>query len=269
VHLLGPDTGLQACGEDGPGRMLEPAEIAALLAALPAPGAPRLDGLAVLVSAGPTFEPLDPVRFLGNRSSGRMGFALARAALAAGARVTLVHGPVALTPPANVTLRPVETAREMRAAVLTAADGADIYIGAAAVADYTPAEVARTKVRRESGGLASLALAPTEDLIAGLAASHPGLFRVAFAAETEELGQNARAKLARKQAQMLAANLVGSPDSGFGTTRNALTVHWPDGRELALGTDTKEALGARLVALIAETFHAQRGAQGPGPADRD
>lgn len=269
VHLLGPDAGPQACGEEGPGRMLEPQEILAQLAVLPAPGAPRLDGLAVVVSAGPTHEPIDPVRFLGNRSSGRMGFALARAAQAAGARVRLVHGPVTLTPPANMTLYPVETAAAMQAAVEIAVTGADIYIGAAAVADYAPTRTESAKIRKEAGGLAALALRPTDDIIAGLAERHPGLFRVAFAAETEDLPSNARAKLARKQAHLLAANLVGRTGSGFGASHNALSVHWPDGRTVALDTATKEALAARLVALIAETFHAQRGPQDPGPADRD
>ncbi len=269
VIVLGPESGLQACGEEGPGRMLEALELVAQLAVLPAPGAPRLDGLAVVVSAGPTFEPIDPVRFLGNRSSGRMGFALARAAHAAGAKVTLVHGPVALTPPANVALIPVETAAALQAAVRNAATGADIYIGAAAVADFTPLTPAGAKIRKEAGGIAALGLGQTADIIAGLADSHPGLFRVAFAAETEDLDGNARAKLARKRAHMLAANLVGQPGSGFGDAPNALTVHWPDGRALALGTATKEALAARLVFLIAETFHAQCRLEGPGPSDRD
>jgi len=269
VHLLGPEAGVQACGEEGPGRMLEPQELLALFAVLPVAGTPRLDGLAVVVSAGPTHEPIDPVRFLGNHSSGRMGFALARAAHASGARVTLVHGPVALPPPANLDLRPVQTAAGMQAAVQAAVTGADIFIGAAAVADFAPVQAVSAKIRKEAGGLAALALRPTDDIIAGLAQSHPALFRVAFAAETEDLPANARLKLARKQAHMLAANLVGRPGSGFGASHNALSVHWPDGRELALDTATKEALAVRFIALIAETFHAQRGPQDPGPADRD
>jgi phosphopantothenoylcysteine decarboxylase / phosphopantothenate---cysteine ligase len=269
VHLLGPGSGSQACGEEGPGRMLEPGEIASLLAVLPAPGAARLDGLAVVVSAGPTCEPVDPVRFLGNRSSGLMGFALARAALASGAKVTLVHGPVALPAPANMAVHPVETAAQMREAIHRAVAGADIYIGAAAVADYTPATPASAKIRKEAGGMSALQLAATEDILAGLAEREPHLFRVGFAAETENLAENAAAKLARKRVHMLAANLVGQPGSGFGATCNAFTVHWPDGREIAFDTDTKEALAARLIALIAETFHAQRGPQDPGFADRD
>ncbi|HWP94912.1 MAG TPA: bifunctional phosphopantothenoylcysteine decarboxylase/phosphopantothenate--cysteine ligase CoaBC [Gammaproteobacteria bacterium] len=251
VRLLGPATGPLAEGESGPGRMLEPLEIvAALFDVAPGP----LAGRRVLVTAGPTREPLDPIRYLGNRSSGKMGFALARAAAAAGARVTLVAGPVALATPAGVERVDVETAAEMHAAVMRYIEGQDIFIAAAAVGDFAPAEPSATKLKKTAGDL-TLKLERTPDILAGVAARRPRPFLVGFAAETHDLERYARSKLAEKKLDMIAANLVGD-GRGFERDENALSVYWPGGAaELPL--DSKERLAERLIALIAERYAAR------------
>ncbi len=251
VRLLGPAAGDLACGEIGAGRMLEPVELVAGLDGA-APGA--LQGARVLVSAGPTREAVDPVRFLSNRSSGRMGYAVAAAAVRAGARVTLVSGPVALAPPPGVEHVGVESAAEMFQAVLGRVADCDIYIGAAAVADYRPAQPVGAKIKKEQAELA-LALERTDDILAAVAACTPGPFTVGFAAETDQVQAYARAKLERKGLDMIAANQVG-PGQGFETATNALTVMWQGGA-CDLPDAPKERLAEQLVSLIAERFHAQ------------
>ena len=247
--VLGPGEGDQACGETGPGRMLEPAEIAEL--ALSRVTAERvLAGLKVVVSAGPTRERLDPVRFISNRSSGKMGYAVAAAARDAGASVVLVSGPVRIGAPAGVELVPVESAEQMHDAVHAALAGADIYIGAAAVGDYRPTEVAVQKIKKSRDKL-QLDLVRTPDILASIAArkgSRP--FVVGFAAETGNVEENARAKLADKRLDMIAANLVGD-GTGFERDDNALLVLWTGGRE-ELPRCAKTELARRLVALIAQ-----------------
>lgn len=251
--ILGPAEGDQACGEVGPGRMLEPVEIVAALAALAAPG--RLQGRRLLISAGPTFEDLDPVRFLGNRSSGKMGFALAAEAAAMGADVTLVAGPVALPTPAGVRRLDVRSARQMRDAVLAALPGQDVYIGAAAVADYAPAEMAPQKIKKSAEQLA-LSLQRTPDILAEVA-SHPARPRcvVGFAAETERLAEYAEGKRQRKGIDLIAANDVSAAGMGFEADDNALSLFSAAGRE-EIPRGSKHEVARRLLECIADRLEA-------------
>jgi len=255
VTVLGPAAGEQACGDIGSGRMLEPHELRDALAGSFGNGA--LAGLRVLVSAGPTYEDIDPVRFIGNRSSGRMGFAVAEAAAAAGAQVTLVAGPVSLTTPAGIARRlDVRSAAQMREAVLGAAASADIYIGAAAVGDYRPAQVATRKLKKHDGAPLVLDLAENPDILKDLAAAAPHPFLVGFAAETHDVAAYAQDKLARKGLDMIAANRVGE-GLGFEADDNALSLYWPGGGE-ELPRASKHALATRLVARVAERYRAAR-----------
>ena len=245
VRMLGPGSGSQACGEVGAGRMWEPGEI---LDALAVPASRLLAGRRVVVSAGPTFEDLDPVRFIGNRSSGKMGFAVAAAAAAAGAQVQLIAGPVHLCTPPGCTRTDVRSALEMRAAVLAQAAGADVYIGAAAVADYRPAQAAEHKIKK-GADTASLELVRNPDIIAELAAGARPRLVVGFAAETRDVLDYARAKLKAKGLDLIVANRVG-PDAAFDRDDNTLTVVSAEGTS-DLGSGSKRALAARLVELVA------------------
>lgn len=256
VTRLGPAEGEQACGEFGPGRMLEPADIVQGLASRFAGGA--LTGLHVMVTAGPTREPIDPVRFISNRSSGRMGYAIARAAVEAGAEVTLISGPVALPPPELVRCVSVGTAAQMRTAVLAGIEAADIFIAAAAVADYRSSDVAGRKIKKSEASL-ELALERNPDILGEVAARPRPPFTVGFAAETEQLRDHALEKLARKRLDMVAANDV-SDDQGFDCDDNALEVFWPGGGA-SLQRAGKEKLARRLVALVADRFHAKHSGQ--------
>ena len=246
--LLGPGEGDQACGEVGAGRMLEPLQIVAALTEGAGPGS--LAGRRVMVSAGPTYEDLDPVRYLGNRSSGKMGFALAAEAARRGAQVTLVAGPVTLVTPPGVRRVDVRRAEQMRDAVLADLPGQDVYIGAAAVADYMPARTASQKIKKTAGPL-SLELVRTPDILAEVAAhpQRPALV-VGFAAETHDVEAHARAKLAAKQLDLIAANDVSVEGIGFESDHNALTVYSADGvHVLARGSKTDVARG--LLDLVA------------------
>ncbi|MFC4525527.1 bifunctional phosphopantothenoylcysteine decarboxylase/phosphopantothenate--cysteine ligase CoaBC [Dyella halodurans] len=255
VRLLGPASGDQACGDIGSGRMLEPMELrAAMVASF---GDAALRGLKVVVSAGPTYEDIDPVRFIGNRSSGQMGFAIAEAAVQAGADVTLVAGPVSLPTPQGVTRRiDVRSAAQMRDAVVAASAQADIYIGAAAVGDYRPASVANQKIKKHDGAALVLHLAENPDILASLAAQTVRPFLVGFAAETHDVEQYARDKLQRKGLDMIAANQVGG-GLGFEAADNALTLYWPEG-VAELGRTSKTELAHQLVAKVAERYRAVR-----------
>ncbi|HET8551127.1 MAG TPA: bifunctional phosphopantothenoylcysteine decarboxylase/phosphopantothenate--cysteine ligase CoaBC [Gammaproteobacteria bacterium] len=246
VRFLGPGIGTLAEAESGPGRMLEPLEI---VAALAEPG--PLAGVSVLVTAGPTREPVDAVRYVSNRSSGRMGYAVAAAAARAGAAVTLVSGPVALAAPAGVERVDVETAAEMHVATMAKAADADIFIATAAVADYAPADPAASKIKKSDAAL-DIKLEPTVDILAAVAALADGPFTVGFAAETDDVEANARAKLEKKGLDMIAANRVGA-GQGFETDDNALTVLWSDGRK-DLARAPKPALAMQLVDLIARRY---------------
>ncbi len=255
VHVLGPAAGEQACGEVGAGRMLEPEALRDALAASFVDEVLR--GVRVLVSAGPTYEDLDPVRYLGNRSSGRMGFAVAQAAVEAGAAVTLVAGPVQLPTPTGVVRRiDVRSAEQMHAAVLAAAPQADIYIGAAAVGDYRPAQTAEHKLKKQADEGITLALVQNPDILASLAAQAPHPFLVGFAAETDAVADYAQDKLRRKGLDMIAANEVGA-GVGIEVADNALRVFWPGGSQ-NLPLAPKQELARDLVASIAQRYRAAR-----------
>ena len=249
VQLLGPAEGEQACGETGPGRMLEPFALVEAVSAVFATGV--LAGLKVLVTAGPTREPLDPVRFLSNRSSGKMGYAIAAAAREAGAEVLLVSGPVTLEPPSGIRCTGVETAAEMYAVVMSEAAGFDILIAAAAVADYRPADVSAQKIKKQSSDWA-LPLAPVEDILASVASLKPRLFCVGFAAETERLEHNAENKRLGKNVDMIAANQVGR-DLGFDSDDNELLLMWQGGRR-HLPKDSKQRLAVALIEQVAQRY---------------
>lgn len=215
-----------------------------------------LAGVRVVIDAGPTYEDIDPVRFLGNRSSGKMGFAIADAAVQAGAEVTLIAGPVALPTPAGVARRvDVRSALQMREAVMRAVDGADIFIATAAVADWRVAEYSARKIKKGPSGAPVLELVENPDILAEVAARTPRPFVVGFAAETDHVAEHAREKLVRKKLDMLAANHVDE-NIGIGADDNALELFWPGGGE-ALPRASKGELAKALVARIAARYHAQ------------
>ncbi len=259
VQVFGPGEGSQACGDVGPGRMLEPTELATLTAGFFETGV--LDGLNVLITAGPTWEALDPVRGLSNKSSGKMGYAVAAAAAEAGAQVTLISGPVALMPPERITTVRVTSAQEMFGAVHERIGGAAIFIGVAAVADYRPANIAGQKIKKNSERL-SIELVRNPDILASVAALNPAPYTVGFAAETENLEAAARAKLAAKNVDLIVANLVGGSEGGFGADENRLLlVDHAGTTELPLAPKSK--LARTLVQHIAEKFHAKNRTQNP------
>jgi len=262
VQVLGPAAGEQACGESGEGRMLEPLELADRLAGL-LPVSGVLSGKRVLITAGPTRERIDPVRFISNRSSGKMGFAVAQAAREAGASVLLVSGPVSLPTPAGVVRVEVESAADMLAAVLRELPGSDIFISTAAVADYRPARAAGQKIKKTSETL-DLAMERTIDVLATVAARADRPFVVGFAAETEAVEQNARTKLMKKNLDMIAANEVGH-DKAFDCDDNQLIVLSRNARH-ELGRAGKLTLARGLMALIAEDFAARSDARKRGTA---
>lgn len=258
VQVVGPEDGPLAEGESGPGRLSEPETLVAAL--LPSKAAPvaasdgALKGLKVVVSAGPTYEDLDPVRYLGNRSSGKMGFAVADSAARRGAEVTLVAGPVHLPTPPGVKRVDVRSASQMHEAVF-AAFPADIYIGAAAVADYTPRLPAANKIKKSSESLA-LDLVRTPDILAEVAAQTQSLkLVVGFAAETENVAGYARGKLVAKHLDLIVANRVGVADGGFESDQNAMTAYWPDG-ERVFPPGAKTRLADELIDLIVERLNA-------------
>src|ERR1700748_3702619 len=252
IQIFGPGSGDPACGEVGEGRMLEPLELVDRIAALPSGDGP-LRGRRVLISAGPTRERIDPVRFISNRSSGKMGFAVAQAAREAGAEVVLVSGPVSLPTPAGVRRIDVESAAEMLNAVLGEVAGADIFISTAAVADYRPAVPAEQKIKKTTDHM-DLSMERTPDVLATVAGLPGRPFVVGFAAETESVEQHARGKLMKKNLDMIAANEVGH-DKAFDCEDNALIVLWRSGRR-ELPRASKLALARQLVALIAESYAA-------------
>ena len=259
IRIWGPDQGDQACGETGPGRMLEPEALSERAQALFAQG--PLQGVRVLMTAGGTREPIDPVRFVGNRSSGKMGFSLASALRDLGADVTLVSGPATAQPPEAVGLIAVETALQMHDAVMARATECDIFIGVAAVADYRPRSAAGTKIKKQSETL-TLELVKNPDILANVAALPSPPFTVGFAAETEQVEDFAEAKRRAKGVDMIAANRVGGDTGGFERDENALIVRWETGREVLPQMD-KQNLARRLAELIARQYHAESDA---GPA---
>ncbi len=264
IRIFGPGAGSQACGEVGAGRMLEPHELVTLIAGLFETG--ELAGLHVLVTAGPTWEPIDPVRMITNRSSGKMGYAVAGAAAEAGARVVLISGPTALAPPDRIEVVHVTTALEMFDAVQTHIAVAHIFIGVAAVADYRPAKPAADKIKKTAEAR-QLDLVRNPDILASVTARTPAPFVVGFAAETADLEQNARAKLLAKKADMIAANLVGKPGSGFDADTNRLMLVDAAGTtELPLLSKARAA--SELIRLIAIKYHEKNPAENPRLAHR-
>jgi phosphopantothenoylcysteine decarboxylase/phosphopantothenate--cysteine ligase len=253
VQFIGPEAGEQACGELGPGRMAEPETICQRVLDSFKPGI--LQGVSITITAGPTREPLDPVRYISNRSSGKMGYALAQAAVAAGADVTLISGPVNLPAPSACKLLSIETAQQMYEAVMAEISHSRIFIGAAAVADYKPALVQAEKIKKQPDSDNDLmALQKNPDIIASVAALANKPFTVGFAAETDNLEAYAQGKLHGKNLDMIAANLVGQPESGFDSDFNTLQVYWPDGQQNLSLTD-KQQLATQLLELIAAQFY--------------
>jgi len=260
IEVIGPAEGDQACGETGPGRMVEPDVLAAAVIDRAARSG-ALAGRKVIVTAGPTRECIDPVRFITNRSSGKMGFAVAEAARDAGAEVMLISGPVNVCTPPGVRRVDVETADQMLAAVNENLGGTDIFIAAAAVSDYRPLQVSTEKIKKTSDSL-MLALSRTTDILATVAAGAARPFVVGFAAETQNVERNALAKLEGKNLDMIAANQVGE-GLAFDQDDNALTVYWRGGgRELKRAG--KAQIAAELVALIAERFANRASGARPG-----
>ncbi len=264
ARIFGPGSGSQACGETGPGRMLDPQDLVALLAGMFETG--ELAGLNVLVTAGPTWESIDPVRVITNRSSGKMGYAVAAAAMEAGARVVLVSGPTALAAPEQVECIRVMTAQEMLDAVMARVDTAQVFIGTAAVADYRPAQAATTKIKKTSATL-QLDLVRNPDILASVAARTPAPFTVGFAAETVDVERNAAAKLRAKRVDLIAANLVGQAGSGFEADENRLVLIDASGTtELPLLSKLRAA--RELIHHIAVRYHAKNPAENPRLAHR-
>lgn len=258
VSLWGPDQGEQACGDVGPGRMLEPTVLHGLIAGA---GPGPLSGRRVVITAGPTREPIDPVRYISNHSSGKMGYAIAAAARAAGAEVVLVSGPVSIAAPAGVEVRHVMTAQDMLEAAGRAVDeGCDLFVATAAVADYRPDTCAGDKIKKSSEDM-NLPLVRNPDTLATIAARDDAPFTVGFAAETRDVEHYALDKLTRKKLNMIVANDVSVPGLGFNSDDNTVTVFWPQGRE-SIGPDPKAVIAQRLVALIADQLTENAGPAG-------
>ena len=251
VRTLGPGVGSQACGETGAGRMLEPEEIVAHLGGT---NNSALAGKKVLITAGPTREPIDPVRFLSNRSSGKMGYAIANAARELGAEVTLISGPVNLDTPHGVNRVDVVTAEQMLDSTLEHADSHDIFISVAAVADYRVDKVSKQKIKKSNDDM-ELKLTRNPDILKSVAALKNKPFCVGFAAETEKVEQHARGKLKKKKLDMIAANHVAQADNPvFGSDVNALDVYWSEKGHEHIPSDSKLNVARGLLGIIAARF---------------
>src|SRR5271157_704241 len=259
-RIVEPDSGYLACGMTGPGRLASPEAIAEAIH-LETRLRSDLEGEVVIVTAGPTQEPLDPVRFLSNRSSGKMGYALAEAAARRGARVILVSGPVNLAPPAGVETIPVRTAAEMREQVLAHLDDAGIVIKAAAVADFCLTKVPAQKVKKTAARL-SLELDPTPDILAELGRKKGDRLLIGFAAETQNLVAEARRKLESKNCDMIVANLVGAPDLGFESEENEVTLVLRTGETLPLARAPKREVAGRILDQVLKLRLALHAADG-------
>ena len=249
VNIFGPGSGEQACGDTGPGRMIDPTEILASCANLIANG--PLNEKSVVITAGPTREAIDPVRFISNHSSGKMGFELAAAAAKAGANVTLIAGPVSLPTPKGVRRVDVESAEQMLGAALIASEQADIFIGAAAVADYRPQLVAEQKIKKGAEEVMEILLTKNPDIIATIAAQPERPLMIGFAAETENLVEYARSKLVRKGLDLVIANDVSQADIGFNADQNEVILVGPNG-ELPLPKAGKSELAEQLISHISQ-----------------
>jgi len=260
VHIFGPNAGEQACGDVGPGRMLEPLQLVdAVIDVLATPAHQSLQGVKVTITAGPTREAIDPVRYISNHSSGKMGYALAAAAAALGAEVTLISGPVQLATPTGVNRIDVTTAEQMYISSMQQAPNSDIFIGCAAVADFRVAALASQKIKKtaDNDGL-TLQLVKNPDIIACVAAlKAPRPFTVGFAAETEKVAEYARQKLQKKNLDLICANDVSDPTLGFNSEQNAITVY-SSTAEFALGQRSKTELAQALISLIYEQYQHEK-----------
>lgn len=251
MHIWGPAAGEQACGDVGPGRMLEPMQLVGLCEQFFQPK--LLAGKSVLITAGPTREAIDPVRYISNHSSGKMGFALANAAAQLGAKVTLVSGPVSLNTPAGVERINVASAQEMHDAVMAHAPNHEAFISCAAVADYRPENVASQKLKKtENNDQMTINMVKNPDIVATVAnMTEQRPFTVGFAAETNDVETYARGKLVKKNLDMICANDVSVEGQGFNSNDNAITLIWPEG-EQALALESKEALSFRILEKMHE-----------------
>ncbi len=254
IFIYGPAQGSQACGEEGLGRMLEPMQLVTALSRLFETG--TLQGLKVLVTAGPTYEDIDPVRFIGNRSSGKMGYTVATAAKEAGAEVTLISGPTSLSPPLNVECINVRSAKQMYDAVMSQVDDCDIFIAAAAVADFSPTHYASQKIKKQSSPLKMIELEQTKDILATVSDLPERPYCIGFAAESDHLEKYAQDKLKSKRLDIVAANWINRKNSGFESDHNALTLYWGE-NQLDLSHAPKLQLAQNLISFIAEKYHAQ------------
>lgn len=253
IDIMEPDEGLLACGDEGAGRMPDPPVI---VERVQQHFRPRdLEGRSVLVTAGPTREPIDPVRFISNRSSGKMGYALAEAAQRRGAAVTLVSGPTGLVAPAGVNVTRVTTAAQMHDAVMQKLGAHQVVIKAAAVTDFTPAATAAQKIKKHDGNELTLTFQQTPDILSAIAAASPRPFVVAFAAETESVEENARNKLMRKNADLIVANDVADPSIAFDSDQNEVLVIARDGRTTKIDKAPKLVVANRILDLVVERLH--------------
>jgi phosphopantothenoylcysteine decarboxylase/phosphopantothenate--cysteine ligase len=250
IHVLGPDSGEQACGEVGPGRMLQPQEIAQRVGLLFQ--STKLAGKRIMITAGPTWEAIDPVRGITNHSSGMMGYALAHAAIEAGAEVTLISGPTHITKPERARTVNVLSALDMHAAVMNSIESQDIFIGVAAVADYRPVDARDTKIKKNSDEM-TIAMVKNPDILADVAARDAPPFCVGFAAETNDVVDYARGKLERKKLDLIAANHVGGTETGFGTPDNAIKLISKNSI-IDLPKQNKSALARTLISEISKAL---------------
>jgi phosphopantothenoylcysteine decarboxylase/phosphopantothenate--cysteine ligase len=254
IHIFGPAEGGQACGDIGPGRMLEPLQLVDAAARLFTSGS--LAGKKVVITAGPTREALDPVRYLSNYSSGKMGYALAQAAAEAGAETILISGPTQLATPPRVTRIDVISAEDMHSASLSAAQGCDLFIAAAAVADYRPAQIAAQKMKKGESDALTLSLVKNPDIVASIAALNPKPFTIGFAAESENLLEYARSKLQRKNLDLVVANNISDSSIGFNSDENAVTLVEKN-TAIEISQRSKQQLARELIALFAQKITAQ------------
>lgn len=251
IRQLGPAEGEQACGDTGPGRMPEPQELADALEHPCKPG--LLEGRCIMITAGPTREAIDPVRYLSNHSSGKMGYALAQAAAESGARVILVSGPVALSVPPGCERIPIQSAQQMHDAVMQQISEVDIFVGCAAVSDYRPAACEEQKIKKAGSDKLTLTLIKNPDILGDVAALPQPPFTLGFAAETQQVKEYAQRKLATKKLDMIAANDVSKQNIGFNSDMNALNVYWETG-ETSLPITDKLNLARQLLALVAAKY---------------
>ena len=249
VHIFGPAAGEQACGDIGPGRMLETLQLVDAAASLFVSGS--LAGKKVVITAGPTREAIDPVRYISNHSSGKMGYALAQAAMEAGAQTVLISGPTQLIAPERVEFIAVTTAQDMLSASLQQAQGCDVFIAAAAVADYRPAQVAAQKVKKTADASITLELVKNPDIVATIAGLEAKPFTVGFAAESENLIVHAQQKLLRKNLDLIIANNIAEAGIGFNADDNAVTLI-DNAQQLVLTQRSKQQLARELIAIIAQ-----------------